>query len=106
MPGPTRKQVTVATEALRHAGATWEQQVGALRAAGAAATAYPIALSTAQMGLAAPIAGTYHQLCSGMHRILTEAADEAQAIGDALVYAAGVYESEEQDNIHRIKGVW
>jgi hypothetical protein len=106
MTGPNPNQVSVATEALRTAGTTWEHQAGPLRSAGQAANTYPVALSTTEMGLAAPISGAYHDLCSGLNRVLSEAADQADAIGSALVYAAGVYEAEEQENIHRIKGVW
>lgn len=104
-PPPDPQKLKVAIQALAQAGRTWDDQVEPFQRASDATTGR-IDLSALEMGLAAPIHGPYQQICTGMQTLLHQASVEAKAIGDALVHAANVYQSEEDDNTHKINGVW
>jgi hypothetical protein len=102
---PDPKYLKAAVAQLAHAGSTWDAQVGPLRRC-ASATTGRINLTTEEMGLAAPLHAPYHALCVGMQRVLGEAALQVQTIGDAVRHAATLYQAEEDDLTHKIKGVW
>jgi len=102
---PDPKKIKVAIEDLARAGKAWQDQADPLQGA-ANATTGRINLTPAEMGLAAPLYGAYHGICTGLYTLLFEAAGQATAIGGALAHAAAVYQAEEDDGTHRIKGVW
>lgn len=102
---PDPEEVEVSINALGDAGKTWDDQSAPLQKASDSCSGR-IDLTATEMGLAAPIHGPYNDICTGMQQILGEAAKEATDIGQALAHAAKVYEKEEEDGTHRVKGVW
>lgn len=102
---PDPESIKVAIQSLRTASKEWHEQHQPLTEA-AGATQGRIDFTATQMGLAAPIHGPYHQICTGMHTILLEAAKEADNLGDALKHAADGYQKDEDDGTHKLKGVW
>lgn len=102
---PDPKHIKVCLEKLVAAGNAWDAQATPLQGASNATTGR-IDLTATEMGLAAPIHGAYHDICTGMQKILHEAAGQAEAIGNALLKSAKTYQSEEDNNTHKINGVW
>jgi hypothetical protein len=102
---PDPKHIKVALEKLVAAGNLWDDQAQPLLGASNATTGR-IDLTATEMGLAAPIHGAYHDICTGMQKILQQASGQATAIGGALLQSAKTYQTEEDNNTHKINGVW
>jgi hypothetical protein len=102
---PDPKQIKAALEKLMAAGNVWDAQAQPFQGASNATTGR-IDLTATEMGLAAPLHGAYHDICTGMQRILQQASGQASAIGNALIQSAKTYQAEEDNNTHKINGVW
>jgi uncharacterized protein YukE len=100
---PNRPDLTVAVEALEADAARWSEAAADLRAAAAAAAGQvlePAAFSFA--GGAA--ADAYEALRSRTARLLTEGADNLDAVACALRAGAAAYAAEEATAVQRLDG--
>ncbi|AHI00449.1 hypothetical protein GCM10010174_64630 [Kutzneria viridogrisea] len=104
---PTADQVSVALDALRSDASTWDAAGDGLD--GPTSTLGGLALGPEQVSMWAADAGldrTYNEAREQLASVIAQAAENFHAVAAALRTAATIYEQEEQQNLHRLKGVY
>lgn len=104
---PTPEQVQVAIQALYDEAGTWRASTGVMGTAAAAARG--LSLGPLQMSWAASITGlgeTYAEIQNKIATLLVEGENNFERIGQSLRTAADGYERDEQDALHRLRGIY
>jgi GMP synthase-like glutamine amidotransferase len=102
--GPNPESVKMAIGALRKGGRVWFEQEGPLLDASRAVE--ELTLRRLEMGIFTGFYPTYLEICTGMQQLAKEASGEMVRMGDALTKAADAYQREEDEGVHKLKGVW
>jgi hypothetical protein len=102
---PTPDQITVAVEALKSDAALWSRTAAELR--DAAATAAEQVLEPSAFSFAGgAVAAAYEALRGRTAALLTEGADNADAIAAALRASAAAYAADEAAGAHRLHNTY
>lgn len=104
---PTKEQLDVALAALRSDAKVWTDVANDLDAAkGTAANLNLEALHFSYIADKLGMTALYKEFQTKMVRLLGEGATNDNSVSDSLTKAAATYEQEEQEGVHRMKGVW
>lgn len=104
---PPPGQVTAAVTALNGEAAMWRGAAGTMR--GAQSSADGLVLDEGALSWAARPTGllvTYAMVREKAARLLGEGAATFDALAGALSTAAAEYQKDENDAVHRMRGVW
>ncbi|MBV9846957.1 MAG: hypothetical protein JOZ47_18110 [Kutzneria sp.] len=107
MSAPSSEQVSVALEALRSDAGIWDKAADDLHTVTSAIsglTLRPEALSV--WAVEQGVDRTYGDARGKLEEILGQAADDFGQIAKALRTAADIYEREDEQNMHKLKGVY
>lgn len=107
MTTPTGRQIAVALDALHSDARVWASAVGDLNAP--KDSAHGLTLRPADVsGFAAKVGldSTYNEALADMQDVLTQATQNFHNLADALNSAAAIYQREDEQGMHRLKGIY
>jgi hypothetical protein len=104
MGNPSKDEMAVAISQLRSFAANWRQQERPLRLI--AGEALSLQLSGLQMGLFFPLNAPYLELISQISQRCSEGGTQMVDIADTLNDVATIYETEEANNVHRLRNLY
>ena len=104
MSHPSAEEVRVATDALRAEAGQWEHQSGVI--SGLAGTVQGMELGRVEAGLFQLIVSPYNDVVNTVRARCQEGRTAMTQVAATLRRVAAVYEEEDRDNAHRIRGVY
>lgn len=105
MTAPSHSEIHVALAELRSDATHWMRTSDKLRAAAGRADAQRLDPATFSFA-GQDVAAAYEALRAKLASLLTGGADVAVATAQALAASADAYEAEENQNVHRLRGIY
>ena len=107
MTQPSSQQISAALDAMRSDARMWKEMAGEMRAAAGVADRLDLTkLHFSKLGDMLGMVDLYRDVQDRMVRLMQQGADNFDATAAALTTAANGYEKDEQNAVHRFKGIY